>query len=290
MKDVFNRKWIIEQSLEVLPNYDYGVLTLRGLFYQLVARGMTNSQRHYKRVGAAMTAARRNGLVSFDAFSDHDREMLGRTMGYTTEVESAVDHAKDQIEAWFNYYTKNRWENQPYHPEIWIEKKALQGVFRPITMEYDVALAACKGYPSLTFLNEAAQRFQEVIDKGAIPLILYFGDYDATGEDIPRSIAANLKEDFGINIEMARIGLHLEQVLQLNLPPAPTKTSDSRAKNWEGIGQVELDAVNPNTIQQWARDAIEDYFDQDLYDELKEQEVEERQQYKRQLQEHFNRQ
>lgn len=50
MKDEFTRNWIIENSVDILSNYEDGVLTIRGLHYQLVSRGMTNDIQHYKRV------------------------------------------------------------------------------------------------------------------------------------------------------------------------------------------------------------------------------------------------
>ena len=54
IKDEFTRDWIIEQSIDVLSNYENGILTIRALHYQLVSRGMTNTLQHYKRVVAAM--------------------------------------------------------------------------------------------------------------------------------------------------------------------------------------------------------------------------------------------
>lgn len=53
VKDEFNRNCIIENSIDILSNYEPGVLTIRGLHYQLVSRGMTNDIQHYKRVVAA---------------------------------------------------------------------------------------------------------------------------------------------------------------------------------------------------------------------------------------------
>lgn len=68
-KDIFTRDWIIENSVEILSRYEPGVLTIRGLHYQLVSRGMTNDIQHYKRVVAATGKARWDGLgqVELDA-------------------------------------------------------------------------------------------------------------------------------------------------------------------------------------------------------------------------------
>ena len=142
-KDEYTRAWIIDNSLEIIPQYERGVLTLRGLFYQLVALGMTNTNNHYKRVVAAMKAARLDDLVAFDSFSDHDREAIGWTAAAVTDLEFSIKYAKEQIEAWIGSYSKNRWENQEKYIEVWIEKKALQGVFQSVCSKYDVALCPC---------------------------------------------------------------------------------------------------------------------------------------------------
>lgn len=286
-KDIFTREWIIEKSLGIIKRYERGVLTLRALHYQLVASGMTNTMQHYKRVVAAMIQARWEGLVDFEAFSDHDREKLGDTPWEATDLDSEIDKAKRNIKAWMNYYFKNKWENQPFYPEVWIEKKALQGVFEKPCNDARVALCPCKGYPSLTFVYEAAQRFKQVESDGKQPIILYFGDYDASGEDIPRSIEENLRK-MGVEVEVRRIALMEHQVLEWGLPPAPTKETDSRAANWDGLGQVELDAVEINQLRGLIRDSIADIFDEDLYDELKDTESEEKEEYIKQIRQFVN--
>lgn len=282
MKDQFDRAWIIKNALEEIPNYAPGVLTIRGLHYRLVSRGMTNTQQHYKRVVAAMTSARWDGLVHFQTFSDNDRDVIGITAATVTNLDQKIDNAKEQIGLWMRSYYKNRWENQEIYPEVFIEKKALQGVFESVCRRNYVALSPCKGYPSLTFLYEAAQRFKRMSRDGKKCVILYFGDYDPSGEDIPRSIEENLSA-MGASVEVRRIALMENQVIDWNLPPAPAKTTDSRTANWDGLGQVELDAVEPNKLQQICEDAIEDLFDRELYSELLDQESDERQTFRSEL-------
>ena len=285
-KDIYNRKWITEKSIEIIDRYDKGVLTLRGLHYQLVTIGMTNTLTHYKRVVAAMIDARWNKLVSFDTFSDHDREMVEHTNSDTTILENEISTAKNQIYAWMTSYNKNRWENQPYYPEILIEKKALQGTFRPVCKENQIALGACKGYPSLTFLHELTKRFIKAQNNGKTPIILYFGDHDPSGEDIPRSIQENIIQLGCENIEIRRIALLKNQVIKWQLPPAPVKETDSRSAKWDGIGQVELDAIPPETLHELCQDAINEIFDETLYQELLHQERKERKTYHSELQEY----
>lgn len=282
-KDEFTRQWIIENSVEILSRYEPGVLTIRALHYQLVSIGMTNTLQHYKRVVSAMEVARWDGLVDFEAFSDRDRAMCGKTKAEPTNLAAKQLEAKRQVCLWMHSYSKNRWENQPYYPEILIEKKALEGVFAKPCAKWDVAVGACKGYPSLTFLFELSERLREAQNERKQPIILYFGDYDPSGEDIPQSIGENL-EKFGVyGVEIRRIALMEQQVIEWKLPPAPAKETDSRTANWDGLGQVELDAVKPEKLIAMLDDALGEIFDNDLYDELNQAEEEERELFQTEL-------
>ncbi len=282
----FTRQWITENSIEILKSYS-DAITLRQLYYRLVALGMVNDVNHYKKVIAAMGDARWKGDVDFEAFIDRDRSMYGETEAEAKLLEDEIDRGKEQIKTWMEAYYLNRWENQPEYIEIWIEKKALQGVFERPCLRHCVGLAPCKGYPSLTFLHEAADRFKNAMDHNAmdhdqLPFILYFGDYDPSGMDIPRAIEENLTR-MGAPIEVRRIALTQDQITRMGLPSVPAKLTDTRTKNWKGVGVVELDAVEPNTLVEMVESIIKEHFDTDLYNELKEKEASEREKYQKAL-------
>jgi len=268
-KDEFNRQWILDNGIPIVKDYrNEGLdLTLRALHYRLVSVGMTNTVRHYKRVIAAMTQARWEGSVDFTDFKDHDRTVLGSTEYYETDVHEQVDSSIGLIEHVLTSYSKNRWENQPNYVEVFIEKKALQGVFSKPCSSNKVALCPCKGYPSLTYVNDAVDRFREAKSLGKKLIILYFGDYDPSGEDIPRNLKATMLR-MGIDVNVKRIALMEEQVVAWGLPPAPAKLTDSRTANWNGLGQVELDAVEPRKLMRMVENAIEEVFDNELHEEL----------------------
>lgn len=282
-KDEFTREWIIENSVDILSRYEDGVLTIRGLHYQLVSRGMTNDMQHYKRVVAATGQARWDGVISFNAFSDRDRALACNTEAGPVYLDDAIELGKEQVGLWMETYRRQRWERQPYYPEVFIEKKALEGVFYKPCKRLRIALGACKGYPSLTFLKDAARRFQDAVDNGQKPIILYFGDYDPSGEDIPRALEENISKLGCPEIEVKRICLMEHQVLDWHLPPAPAKETDSRTANWTGLGQVELDAVTPERLEGLLEEAVSDIFDEGIYAELLSDEEVEREQYREEL-------
>lgn len=288
--DKFNREWIIEQAIDVCKEYEYGVLTIRAMHYQLVGRGMTNDINHYKRVVNAMIDARWEGLIAFDQFSDRDRNMVGKTNADITNLNDEIEQAKSSIESWMKLYSKNRWENQSNYPEVLIEKKALEGVFNKPCDELNVALGSCKGYPSLTFLKEMSDRFKLRQMQGKRVIVIYFGDYDPSGEDIPRSILVNLVK-LGVDrnmLELRRHALNHDQVVKWKLPHAPAKKTDSRTKNWDGLGQVELDAVKPEKLREMCLEAINICFDGNFYDELLRETRDEKKEYRKQLKQFVN--
>lgn len=164
--------------------------------------------------------------------------------------------------------------------EVWIEKKALQGVFEKPCRNMDVGLAPCKGFPSITFLHEATERFSADASKRVI--ILYYGDHDPSGAAIPSSIQENLNR-MGCEVEVIRKALMPAQIAKFRLPSVPPKQSDSRTRNWTGGGVVELDAVEPKKLQQMCEQDILEYFDGDKLEELKAEERKERKIFQRRL-------
>ncbi len=278
MADQYTKSWIIEHAVPIIQGYNN--LTLRALHYRLVAvHGMTNTLNHYKRVINAMTAARWDGAVAFDDFVDHDRDTLGSTKFEETILEDKVAEAETQIEAWMTSYGKNRWENQPKYVEVFIEKKALQGVFQGPCQRLSVALSPCKGYPSLTYLYDAMERLNYAHALGKQVVILYYGDHDPSGDDIPRSMADNW-ERMGLGaFELKRKMLTKEQVIEMGLPPAPIKRGDSRSASWDGLGQVELDAVDPHDLEKIVRADILEEFDLDLHNDLMDLQATERDEF-----------
>lgn len=277
MTDQFTKEWITTNSIAVLEGYS-DKITLRQLYYRLVAKGLINDMNHYKRVINAIGDARWNGDIEFNAFVDRERSMYGETNAEPVILLDQIERAKEQIGLWMKSYHLNKWENQPEYIEVWIEKKALQGVFERPCQRFDIGLAPCKGYPSLTFLKDAQERFEEAIDRNQNPTILYFGDFDPSGVDIPRSLIENISK-MGCEVNIERIALNQDQIIEMHLPSAPAKTTDTRTKNWNGEGVVELDAVEPNTLIQMVEKAIQSHFDTTMYNTLNDRENIERELY-----------
>jgi len=281
--DIYNREWIINNSREILSKYAEGI-TVRQLHYRLVAIGMINDLAHYKRVVSAMTKARWDGVISMDSFIDRERSMYGQTEIKEKNLGEEIENAKHQIRAWMESYGLNRWSNQDNYVEVGIEKKALQGVFETPCLMAHVGLAPFKGYSSLTFLKDANLRFRTAQYMGKKLFMLYFGDHDPSGDNIPDTIKQNLLR-LGVDVDVIRIAVTPDQIEEMNLPGVPPKVTDTRTLNWDGTSAVECDAIEPNVLADMCKNAIEEYFDRDVYRELKSRESEERAEYRKALKE-----
>ncbi len=267
----------------IIDEYSGMRLTLRQIYYRLVAgQFIANTVSQYKGLSKMLVDARLNGDISFSAIEDRTR---GMDLSYGTE-----EAPKEYFNSWWSAiedlatdYGLPTWWKQPIYVQVWVEKEALSRIFGDVTHAEGVDLAVCRGYPSLTFVAEAATdlrfRHGENGREWSDIHVLYFGDYDPSGLDIERYIEERLR-DLGAYPKVRRVVLNREQVDEFQLPPAPAKTSDSRYWRMEmdegEAMQVEMDAIEPRTLQGLVRDAIREHFD-DSIDGEREQEISDRQ-------------
>jgi hypothetical protein len=169
-------------------------------------------------------------------------------------------------------YRRDLWASQGTYAEVWLEKDALAGVLYTVTSEWDVPLMVTRGYPSLTFLHEAAEAMPT--DKPVV--ILYFGDHDPSGVDIPRRVLTDLRGFApAAEIELRPIAVTPEQIGSLRLPTRPTKVTDSRAARFVGES-VEVDAIPPRTLRTLAEENITRLLDVHAVEVLEAAETSER--------------
>jgi len=227
------RKYVaqkIEEVIDELNEQGVNKFTVRQLFYQLVVRKVLKlTKQDYK---------------NFDSLFVRLREK------YDWMDEQVIDTSKPR----YNYYKESFWAGQKYFPEIWIEKDALRAFFEPFAKRYRINLVVCRGYPSITRLREAKEA-RHVPEKVQY-VILYFGDFDPSGQDIFRWINEELKPYY---IKVMKIALTEEQVKMYKLPPMIPKKSDPRYENFVheyGKVAVELDALHPAILREIIRKSI----------------------------------
>lgn len=244
-------------------------LTLRQLYYRLVAQGIIeNSQRSYKRLGSIINDARLAGLVDWYAIEDRTRNLIGNS--HWTNPTSIAEAVAKQ-------FMIERWKEQPWHIEVWVEKDALVGVIGKVCREYDVDYLSCRGYISQSEMWNGAERMYRALDNGKDVLLVHLSDHDPSGIDMTRDIENRLSVFWADHVKVERLALTMAQINQFNPPPNPAKLSDSRYEGYVrmyGSNSWELDALEPQEIHRLIETIILEYRDQDIWDrtvELEEQ-------------------
>jgi hypothetical protein len=260
-------------------------LSVRQLYYQLVAADrIPNTQQSYKQVVNVVDKARMSGMMDWHMITDRTRHLSGNQHWETPD--QIVDAAA-------RGFRMDKWEGQPYRVEVWVEKEALAGVVGRAAEGEDVDWFACRGYSSSSAMWRAARRFLGYWRVGQAVKILHLGDHDPSGIDMTRDVRERLElflsvdwvsenahrfpsealytqyrevvEDLagrvaGEPLEVRRIALNMDQVLQYSPPPNFAKTTDSRYQAYRdlhGDSSWELDALEPTVLADLIREHIQ---------------------------------
>lgn len=228
-------------------------MTIRQVYYQMVARGLTggeNSGRMYNQIQGALNTGRIQGLVSWTALEDRGRNLIGL---------QHYDSPADVLAAARRSYRRDLWADQQWRPEVWIEKEALVGVIGGICNRLRVDFFACKGYNSQSEQWRAGRRFASYVQKGQRPIVFHLGDHDPSGIDMTRDNRERLSMFAGVPVTVQRLALNMPQVEELKPPPNPAKITDSRAADYIarfGDESWELDALDPVYIERLIENAV----------------------------------
>lgn len=235
-------------------------LTIRQLYYQLVARGhIENTVRSYDNIVALMTNARLAGLIDWDAIEDRTRGFLDRSHWSSG---SAI------LGAVANQYHEDLWQDQEHRVFVVVEKEALAGVLERTCHDLDVPLLPARGYPSATTLREFAKgRIMRACQK---IVLLHLGDHDPSGIDMSRDLLDRLRlfSRDRTPIEFERIALNMDQIEEQQPPPNPAKVTDSRFAEYQrlyGDESWELDALSPRYLHDLVTRNVEQYIDHTLW-------------------------
>jgi hypothetical protein len=269
--------------------------TLRSIHYNLTSTpelNLPNTPATYTQLSRFIVEARKDGRIPWDAIADNTRYTIGDY--HFTSPEDHVDLGTRYLANAPKHYPNSiyRWHKQPHYVEVWIEKDAMSSVFRSYLEPLHVSIVINKGYSSWTALYKNCQRLLDIRHKDPSTQIhiLYFGDYDPSGNDMENQMHEAFNY-FGLegpdslfgDIDFRRVAVTMEQIDQLDLPHVPEdqKTrdkleNDSRTKksmedNFGELYAVELDALfalYPDEFERLIIDIVNGYFDEEIYYEI----------------------
>lgn len=247
--------WITEQ---------YDLMTVRQLYYRATVFGLVpKTEDGYNLVQRRATTIRRGELVPYSKFSDSTRWM--RKPETWSSMEQMLRHTTDT-------FRLNLWKGAERRCEVWCEKDALSGVISPVTEEYDVPLMVSRGFSSITFLHGAAQKIRRADRMGVDTTIFLCYDFDASGQLAAQKVAESLTHLSGCDVDVQVLAVTLDQIEAWDLPTREPKRADFQ-KGWEHDFACELDAIEPDQLQQLVLGAIETVADPELLKSIRAEEA-----------------
>jgi hypothetical protein len=248
---------ILDAAIEVIGAAS-ARMTVRQVYYQLVSRQVIeNNRSQYQAVSKLLVDARRDGTVGWDAIEDRNRK--------ARHVNMWVDLA-DYARSVRAGYRRDVWNDQDNRVEVWLEKDALSGIFSDVLKPYGVTLNVGRGYDGWSSIYEASERL------GGDDVILYFGDFDPSGEDMVRSLEERLN-DLGSYPTITKCALTHADITTYNLPADFAKATDTRSARFVAKygrqSSVELDALPIDVLRDRLRTLVEDELDLDALEKTR---------------------
>ena len=225
--------------------------SVRHVFYRMTDPRLpvpvAKTEHGYQQVQARLVSMRKAGRLPYRWISDSSRS------GYHVQE---YDDSEQFIRSVGRLYRGRLWTAALPHVEVWVESRSIAGVLRETCQDLAVSLYPCGGFPSLSFVHEAAMYINS-LDQSAV-VVLYVGDFDPSGMLIGDNLAVQLREHLQGELVFRRLAVNEEQIEGFSLPTKPRKSSEKRRP--EITDTVEAEAMPANTLRQIVRGAVEAYI------------------------------
>ena len=243
-----------------------GPVSIRHLFYRAATEfpdRIPKNDSGARKVNDIVNALRWAGRIPWRKVRDSSRSP--RFAGGFRDVgEFLTTHA--------SVYRVNAWRHLPDSVSVWCESESAMGMIDQMCARKGVDLYPCRGQASNDFLWRAIGYIGGGVDakKGGRAYLLYAGDWDKEGRDIPRVIERKFRENFarfvGFDFELRRLAVNADQIEKFNLPLKPGKHRDLTC---------ELEAMPGPLLRQIIGEAIDEHMPAHVLDNLRTVESEE---------------
>ena len=260
----------VQAVLGVLAEYRAHLpLTNRQVFYRLVAtRGYDKTEAPPAGLCATVNRARPAGPIPFAAIRDegpgpYETTCFQDAAGFLTEVRADAQR-----------FRLDRQQGQPVRLWVLCEAGGMAPMLARVANPYGVPVLTSGGFDSLTAKHDLAQELAEAMQAGDLAEVLHLGDLDPSGVHLFAALAEDVgamcKAICGAEPSFTRLAVTREQADRLGLPTAPAKATDRRRFTGE---TVQCEAIDPATLADLLRDAIEARRDPEATDATLEREA-----------------
>jgi hypothetical protein len=273
------RDWgpIIAAARDIVEGYDI-LITLRQLFYRLVAATLiANNPNDYKTLSKITAELRRGG--EFPDLIDYTRAIHERRF---------YDGPGDALRQLADDYRLDRMDGQTHAIYLATEKRGLVAQLDTwFHADYGFPVLPLGGWTSVPFIDEVKAHVAAQREQDRKPVLLYAGDFDASGDTIDRVFQRHTPDCWD---HIERVALNPDQITEYGLVRQRGKHRDSNAKafvarhgdaalydpahpyvtekgrRYLSPVQVEMEALDPNDMRALFTDAIAPFHDTSQYE------------------------
>jgi hypothetical protein len=235
----------------------------------------TNTQDDYEWLSIAVTQARWQGVIPFEALGDNRADPPTIYRKGELPKFRTISHGPIGLDTLHNMLPTAIGSipgKQRYLLAIFGEKSSLGSELRPVADQYGADLYLATGELSVTqaylMARDAAQDGRELV-------LFTVADFDPSGHQMTVSIARKLRALKDLKFPMFKyrvvpVALTLAQCNAYDLPSEPLKKGEPRKDKWlaaMGREQTEVDAMLgrlPGTLANIVSEAIAPYYDVDI--------------------------
>lgn len=236
---------LLDTALKLVKSLDYKP-SARWVCYQLLQMGkLPNKGNAFTYFTIALSDARKgywNGWTP-ETLSDSVRDLDDAGLGILTpeDFSDYLQRVKNVVPLY------KLVEGEKYYTEVWFEARAMHGQFSEILGKRGIPLLPFGGDLSIPMKYETAMRLGERSREFKKPVrILYFGDHDKKGKQIPETAISEIRHWAKVEINFMHGGLTLEQAKKYNLPRNPEKPNEYQ---WEALSDRQAREIIDSTLK-----------------------------------------
>jgi len=174
--------------------------------------------------------------------------------------DSLVDDSREEFLNGFGYFNEkewlelgiskqecilDKWQYSKYYVEIWFEAFAMKGQFEYFAP--NISLVPFKGDASIEYKWRVAKRLEQMAERysGKPIKILYFGDLDQKGLEIPKNALRDIKNWCSVSFDFIRGGLNPGDEVKFNLGTSIDKINSYQ---WESLSHEQAGELITSVI------------------------------------------
>jgi hypothetical protein len=235
---------------------------------------LDKAEGEYIKLSETLNRARRAQLIPMDAIRDDGfTGGLALRNGY-----SRTDEFLDDVDRRISWYRRDRQAGQDRRLLVWCEASGMAPQLARVAGDYGALVKSSGGFDSVTVKHDVGRVFDNVI-------ILHVGDYDPSGEVMFDALAEDVgafAQHYGNYVEFVRLAVTPEHIRLYDLPTAPPKPSSHQ--QCKGLTETtQAEALDPATLADIVRTAIESRMNMDVYRQVVDAEEADREELRRHI-------